>query len=488
MAEAEQRDRQRRDRARARPRRPQGGRQGLHHRPGRRQVRSDGRGDRARQGAGRQAGRRGAQGARAPHRRAQLPASVLDDLRELFERYPGETEIVLEIHTRTGVRRLKLGEAYRVQARDAGLRAELDALLGVASRSRRASRAASPRERRSYAHARSTGSGPLASRPGPSKIIGSPSNRGSDRTRSCRSTPICSRAEVHARRSRFAPQRRHRAVDVQSAGRRIAGQSTLSTSVDRLRPSDSVCGVAARGEQRGSGPGRRRRVPPPCRLRSISASRALVERRASRPRRRIRARDAAPTRAWRSHVTSAASVTRPSTAIAHLRAPRLFSCSRWDDALAPYAVRRVAPLRLRRHAPSCRRRRASPSSGGVGVASSRTPPARHDPRLLRRLVALLRSCPPFALTRGSTALRSRAPTQPSPTQFTSARLQLPACGQSLGQAARSAGRRPTPCRRARASLPARPGPSKITGSPSKRGSERNAIMPSTPISPSPRFA
>ena len=63
----------------------------------------------------------------------QLPASVLDDLRELIERYPGETEIVLKIHTRTGVRRLKLGEAYRVQARDAGLRAELDALLGVAS-------------------------------------------------------------------------------------------------------------------------------------------------------------------------------------------------------------------------------------------------------------------------------------------------------------------------------------------------------------------
>ena len=63
----------------------------------------------------------------------QLPASVLEDLRELIERYPGETEIVLKIHTRTGVRRLKLGEAYRVQARDAGLRAELDALLGVAS-------------------------------------------------------------------------------------------------------------------------------------------------------------------------------------------------------------------------------------------------------------------------------------------------------------------------------------------------------------------
>jgi len=61
---------------------------------------------------------------------AQLPASVIDDLRELFERYPGETEFVLEMHTRTGLRRLKFGAGYRVQARDAGLRAELDALLG----------------------------------------------------------------------------------------------------------------------------------------------------------------------------------------------------------------------------------------------------------------------------------------------------------------------------------------------------------------------
>ena len=57
---------------------------------------------------------------------------MVDDLRELFERYPGETEFVLEMHTRTGLRRLKFGDGYRVQARDAGLRAELDALLGPA--------------------------------------------------------------------------------------------------------------------------------------------------------------------------------------------------------------------------------------------------------------------------------------------------------------------------------------------------------------------
>ena len=64
---------------------------------------------------------------------AQLPATVIDDLRDLFERYPGETEFVLEMHTRTGLRRLKFGAGYRVQARDAGLRAELDGILGASA-------------------------------------------------------------------------------------------------------------------------------------------------------------------------------------------------------------------------------------------------------------------------------------------------------------------------------------------------------------------
>jgi DNA polymerase-3 subunit alpha len=64
---------------------------------------------------------------------AQLPASVVDDLRELFERYQGETEFVLEMHTRTGLRRLKFGDNYKVKARDAGFKAELEALLGAAT-------------------------------------------------------------------------------------------------------------------------------------------------------------------------------------------------------------------------------------------------------------------------------------------------------------------------------------------------------------------
>src|SRR4051812_4030126 len=63
---------------------------------------------------------------------ASLHVGVVAELRELFERYPGETEFVLEMHTRTGLRRLRFGPAYRIAARNAGLKAELDGLLGPA--------------------------------------------------------------------------------------------------------------------------------------------------------------------------------------------------------------------------------------------------------------------------------------------------------------------------------------------------------------------
>ncbi|MEA2279586.1 MAG: polymerase subunit alpha [Solirubrobacteraceae bacterium] len=62
----------------------------------------------------------------------RLEAAVIDDLRELFERYPGDSEFVLEMHTATGLRRLKFGSGYRVAGRNAGLKAELDRLLGKA--------------------------------------------------------------------------------------------------------------------------------------------------------------------------------------------------------------------------------------------------------------------------------------------------------------------------------------------------------------------
>src|SRR4051794_20081700 len=59
----------------------------------------------------------------------RLPATVIDDLRDLIGRYPGESEVVLEMQTRGGSRRLRLGEAFRVAARNAALMAEIDRLL-----------------------------------------------------------------------------------------------------------------------------------------------------------------------------------------------------------------------------------------------------------------------------------------------------------------------------------------------------------------------
>ncbi|MGZ4243652.1 MAG: DNA polymerase III subunit alpha [Solirubrobacteraceae bacterium] len=62
---------------------------------------------------------------------AALPASVLGDLKELLSGFPGDSDVVIELSTTVGHRRLKLGPSYRV-SRTAGLHAELDALLGSA--------------------------------------------------------------------------------------------------------------------------------------------------------------------------------------------------------------------------------------------------------------------------------------------------------------------------------------------------------------------
>jgi DNA polymerase III subunit alpha len=61
----------------------------------------------------------------------RLPASVVEELRDLLKDYPGEAEFVLEMHTADGLRRLRFGDAYKV-ARHAGLKAELEQLLGGA--------------------------------------------------------------------------------------------------------------------------------------------------------------------------------------------------------------------------------------------------------------------------------------------------------------------------------------------------------------------
>jgi DNA polymerase III subunit alpha len=60
-----------------------------------------------------------------------LGASALVELKDLVTRYPGEVEVVIELATSTGARKLKLGTDFRV-TRGAGLHAELEALLGSA--------------------------------------------------------------------------------------------------------------------------------------------------------------------------------------------------------------------------------------------------------------------------------------------------------------------------------------------------------------------
>jgi DNA polymerase-3 subunit alpha len=62
----------------------------------------------------------------------RLPASVLDDLKHLLETFPGESEVVLEMRTAAGARRLRLGSGYRVTPSRA-LLADVHHLLGDAA-------------------------------------------------------------------------------------------------------------------------------------------------------------------------------------------------------------------------------------------------------------------------------------------------------------------------------------------------------------------
>jgi DNA polymerase-3 subunit alpha len=63
---------------------------------------------------------------------ARLEATVIDDLRELFGRYPGDDEFVLEMHTRAGLRCLRFGGEFRISGRNGALKSELRALFGTA--------------------------------------------------------------------------------------------------------------------------------------------------------------------------------------------------------------------------------------------------------------------------------------------------------------------------------------------------------------------
>ena len=61
----------------------------------------------------------------------RLPASVIDELKEIISENPGSAEVVLEMATAAGARRLRLGEAYRVKHTPT-LRAELEQILAQA--------------------------------------------------------------------------------------------------------------------------------------------------------------------------------------------------------------------------------------------------------------------------------------------------------------------------------------------------------------------
>jgi DNA polymerase-3 subunit alpha len=63
---------------------------------------------------------------------ARLPASVIAELKHVLENFPGESEVVLEMETSAGARRLRLGREYRVTP-SPSLRAELHHLLGDAA-------------------------------------------------------------------------------------------------------------------------------------------------------------------------------------------------------------------------------------------------------------------------------------------------------------------------------------------------------------------
>jgi DNA polymerase-3 subunit alpha len=63
---------------------------------------------------------------------ALLPASFLDELKQVLVTFPGDSEVVLEIGTANGARRLRLGPEFRVAPTPA-LRAELAQILGPAA-------------------------------------------------------------------------------------------------------------------------------------------------------------------------------------------------------------------------------------------------------------------------------------------------------------------------------------------------------------------
>jgi DNA polymerase-3 subunit alpha len=63
---------------------------------------------------------------------SRLTASAIEDLKHLLEDFPGPSEVVIELRTRAGARRLRLGESYRV-SHTVALRAEAEQALAPAA-------------------------------------------------------------------------------------------------------------------------------------------------------------------------------------------------------------------------------------------------------------------------------------------------------------------------------------------------------------------
>jgi DNA polymerase-3 subunit alpha len=60
---------------------------------------------------------------------AEFGAQLVEELKSVFQSFPGECEVLLEMETREGTRRLRFGRSWAVAPCQA-LRAELDQLLG----------------------------------------------------------------------------------------------------------------------------------------------------------------------------------------------------------------------------------------------------------------------------------------------------------------------------------------------------------------------
>ena len=61
-----------------------------------------------------------------------LPGSFLEELKEVLETFPGDSDVVLEMACANGRRTLRLGPSYRVCV-SSSLRAELEHVLGPAA-------------------------------------------------------------------------------------------------------------------------------------------------------------------------------------------------------------------------------------------------------------------------------------------------------------------------------------------------------------------